>query len=258
MPVSAGVPVVDEAQINIQGDSLTQAEIDQLNKEEAKQYKEILKFQERQPSSSNGQSGISPQWTYPVSKTLNVPHHQQLQSYWCGPASDLQIIDFNGKYGNVAGSTEYEKQNTIANQAGTKQDGSNTVNLKNVLNSYLSTIHNWVVKRIDGSTGAYDGLWNVVDYNVFQANQPVLVLVQTKYLPYYNGHASQHYVVVDAMTKYIDDGTGQPVKSISTVRIVDPNPNSSYTGYHTVYFNDLYNAAKGYFDSGQQTYNVAY
>lgn len=122
----------------------------------------------------------------------------------------------------------------------------------------MSTIHNWVVKRIDGSTGAYDGLWNVVDYNIFQANQPVLVLVQTKYLPYYNGHASQHYVVVDAMTKYIDDGTGQPVKSISTVRIVDPNPNSSYTGYHTVYFNDLYNAAKGYFDNGQQTYNVAY
>ncbi|GAW31962.1 C39 family peptidase [Carboxydocella sp. JDF658] len=258
MPVLAESQIVDETMINNQADSLTPAQIEQLNKEEAKKYQQVLKYIEQQAKNLKAQTSITPQWTYPVSKILNVPYHKQLYSTWCGPASALQIIDYNGKYSSVSGSTEYQKQQTLADQIGTNDNGSNTVNIRNVLNNYLSSIHSWTVKRIDSSSGAYDILWNIIDSNIFNAKQPVLVLVQTKYLPYYNGHASQHYVVVDALTKYIDDGTGQPVKSISTVRIVDPNPNSSYTGYHTVTFNDLYNAAKGYFDSGKQYYNVSY
>ena len=87
-------------------------------------------------------------------------------------------------------------------------------------------------------------------------NQPVIVLVQTKYLPYYNNHSSQHYIVVDGLTKYIEDYSNSPAKSISTVRIVDPNNNSTYTGYHTVLFNELYRAAIGYFETGEQYYNL--
>lgn len=59
---------------------------------------------------------ISIQWTYPVKKILDVPHHEQQTSYWCGPTSILQIIDYNGREDRVKGTTEYEKQKTLAQQ----------------------------------------------------------------------------------------------------------------------------------------------
>jgi hypothetical protein len=98
----------------------------------------------------------------------------------------------------------------------------------------------------------------MIESNVFNAHQPLLVAVNTKYLPYYGGRVSYHYVVVDGMTKQIDDYSGQPIKSISTVRVVDPHYNSSYTGYHTVYYEELLRAAVGFWESATQAYNVAY
>jgi hypothetical protein len=57
-----------------------------------------------------------------------------------GPASILSIIDYDGCEGDVAGSNEYAKQNTLASEAGTTEGGSNTLDLKNVLNDYWSGI----------------------------------------------------------------------------------------------------------------------
>jgi hypothetical protein len=60
------------------------------------------------------------------------------------------------------------------------------------------------------------------------------------------------------MTKMIDDGSGQVIKSSSSVKVVDPNHISSYNGVFNVNYNDLYNAVKGYYDAGLQAYNVCY
>lgn len=122
----------------------------------------------------------------------------------------------------------------------------------------MSDLHSYNVTRIDGSSGDYDTLWDIIDFNIFEEEQPILLLVNTKYLPYYNGKESYHYIVVDGMIKQITDSTGQPAKSISEVRIVVPNYQDAYSGYFTVYFIDLYQAVKGYYEKGQQAYNVSY
>ncbi|MGQ9558091.1 MAG: C39 family peptidase [Desulfurispora sp.] len=255
LPVFANLDNVDESSINLQPDTASKAELLKANQESNARYSEIIKILSKRPQKNF--TGISPLWHYNEEKILNVPHHVQQTTYWCGPASSLQIIDYNGRIGSVSGSTEYQKQNTIANQTGTTKSGANTLNLRNNLNSYLSGIHSFNVSTIKKNTD-YDKLWNILDYNIFSSGQPVLCLIKTSYLPYYNGKVSYHYVVVDGMNKVIDDSTSQPVKSSSTVRIVDPHYNTSYTGYHIVYFNDLYNALKGYYEAGSQAYNLAY
>lgn len=80
-------------------------------------------------------------WLYPQSKSLYVPLHTQETYYWCGPASILAIIDYNGKKNYVEGSTEYDKQEQFAEESGTTTSGSNTLDLRNVLNDYVSSEH---------------------------------------------------------------------------------------------------------------------
>lgn len=245
----------EDTPINSGVTTLSKEEMQKADEEHEKRYAEILELVEERKN-VDSDNDISPQWYYEVEKILRVPHHIQQTDYWCGPASILQIIDFNGKAGNVSGNNEYSKQKTLADESGTVTAGANTLNLRNTLNKYLS--HYFNVTAISSSKH-YDTLWNIIDNNIFYDKQPVLVLVNTKYLPYYNGRTSYHYVVVDGMKKVIDDSTSKPVKSASTVRIVDPHYSSSYTGYHTVYFNDLYNAAKGYYEcSNPQAYNISY
>ena len=136
-------------------------------------------------------------------------------------------------------------------------DGSFTPNIEDVLDDYIDDF-NWAAKRIDDDDD-YNGLWNIIDGNLNDWSQPVIVLVDTSYLPYYNGKQYLHYIVVDGLTQVIDDSTSKPVKSESTVSIVDPNNQSNnYYGNRTVKFNDLFDAAVGYFDDGEQYYNLVW
>ncbi|QNB44893.1 hypothetical protein BR63_00235 [Thermanaerosceptrum fracticalcis] len=157
--------------------------IEKAAKEESKQWQKVMDYINKQNNKSIP-GIITPKWIYPVSKSLFVPLHTQQTHYWCGPASTLAIIDYNGRAGQVSGSTEYQKQNTIATQSGTTNSGSNTLNLRNTLNNYVSNIHYFNVKKINGASGDYDALFNLIDYNIFNLNQPVMVLVKTSYLPY--------------------------------------------------------------------------
>lgn len=203
----------------------------------------------------------SVQWTYPQRRILYVPHRVQQTDYWCGPTSVLQIIDYNGEIGSVAGSTEYQKQNTLAIQSGTTNKGANTLSLRNVLNNYLGNTHTWNTRAITDTSSNYNALWNILYNNIFLERQPVLLLVNAKYLPYYSSSKNVfHYIVVDGMINQIEDSSGQPVKYLTQVRIVDPHYSQNYTGYHQVYFDDIYNAVTGFFkdSSNPQAYNVSY
>lgn len=64
--------------------------------------------------------------------------------------------------------------------------------------------------------------------------KPVLAVLETSYLPYYQGNSFGHYVSVD----YINRTTNK-------VRIVDCHFDSSYYGVHYVDLEDLYNACCG-------------
>lgn len=220
-------------------DSNVVEEIENHNIERAKEFK--LQKQD----DGKVEQIITPMWTYPVSKVLaSFPTYQQQTSYYCGPASIQMMIGFNGK--SVA-------QSTLASQAGTTASGSNTLALRNVLNQHVGTTHNYGVIRI-GSSG-YTNLFNIINSNIFTKNQPVLSLVRTNMLPYYNGHTTNHYIVVKGMTKYIDDGTGQPIISSSQINVVDPNNNNNFFGNFTVNYNSFFDAVN--YD-WVQAYNISY
>lgn len=187
--------------------------------------------------------GFTPQWVYPISRTLSVPRYKQETTYWCGPASIQMMISYNGKF---------VEQKDLAKEAGTTTQGSNTLDLRNVLNKHIDN-HTFGVTRIGSSD--YTRLFNIINSNIFTKSQPVLALVKTERLPYYNGHASNHYIVARGLTKYIDDGTGQPVIGLSEVRVVDPHHNNNYYGYFTVGYNDFYNAVNF---NWVEAYNISY
>lgn len=211
-------------------------DIEKHNAQRAKEFK----YQD-----TNDGRDISPLWTYPISKTLSsFPLYQQEAGNWCGPASIQMMIGFNGKF---------VSQSVLASQSGIHPNGSNTLNLRNTLNHHVGTIHNFGVIRI-GSSGAAN-LFNIINSNIFTKNQPVLALVRTQELSYYHGHPSNHYIVIKGMTKYIDDGTGQPVISLSQINIADPNNNSQYFGEHIEGFNQVYDAVSF---PWEQAYNIAY
>lgn len=251
---SEDIVAVDKGQINLLPDTASKEEMQKADKESDKRYAEILQSLSKQPKKP---TDVSPQWYYYETKILGVPFHKQQTSYWCGVASNLATIDYNGRTGNVSGSTEYQKQKTIANQTETTEDGSNTLSLRNNLNNYLSDIHYFNVRAIKDSSH-YDILWNIIDSNINSSRQPVLCLVKTSPLSYYNGAVYYHYILVDGLKKCIDDSTGQVVKNSSIIRIVDPHYDSAYGGYHEATFEQLFLALKAYYDAGLQAYNLAY
>lgn len=188
---------------------------------------------------------ITPQWAYPEQRVLNVLRSQQEKYYYCGPASIQMMIKYNGKT---------VSQDTLAKDAGTTKSGSNTLYLRNALNKHVNN-YTFGVTRISDSDSDYTRFFNLLNSNIFSKNQPVLSLVRTERLPYYNNHVSNHYIVVRGMTKYIDDGTQSPIPSLTQLNVVDPNDNNNFYGYFTVKLQELFNAVKY---NWVQAYNVAY
>jgi len=242
---------------------------DEVKPVDEKRYAEILKVLKKENRHAeleklkeldvqNFKGDISPLWFYELIKNLDVPHHKQVTGYYCGPASILQMIDYNDREAMVSGNTSAEKQHTLADESNTVEKGSNTVKLRDVLNNYLSDIHYYNPYTIN-STDDKDKLWNIIKNNIMFDEQPVLVLVNTKYLPYYNGRQSFHYIVVDGIREVYKDGIGW-LEYLSTVRVVDPHYDRRYSGYHEVYFDDLFKAMKGYYESTgeKQRCNMAY
>lgn len=239
---------------------LTDEEIRQASAEEAARFAEIL----RQLPYSREDREIdvgpyAPREVYPSeSRILDVPLHQQLTSYWCGPTSVLATIDEYGRIGQVSGTTEQQKQQRIANQTGTTGDGANTLSLKNTLNEYVGDVHNYVVKKIDSYSGDYYDFWDILYSTIIQQGRPIIVGVNTKSLPYYGGAEKWHYVVIDGMTVWCNDYSGQIERSISTVRVMDPNHDSAYYGYHQVLFGEMLNAAANFYPGATQAFNIIY
>jgi hypothetical protein len=126
------------------------------------------------------------------------------------------------------------------------------------LNSYVGDVHSYVVKRIDSYSGNYYEFWDILYNTIITQGRPILIAVKTSYLPYYGGTTYYHYIVVDGMTVWYNDYSGQIERSISTVRVMDPHYSSSYYGYHEVLFMQLLNAAVNFYPASEQAYNLAY
>lgn len=64
---------------------------------------------------------------------LGVPLHKQERSYYCGPATTLQTLEWHGSYGHT--------QTSLANALGTTSSGTDGLNIVDVLNANQSKVH---------------------------------------------------------------------------------------------------------------------
>jgi hypothetical protein len=150
-------------------------------------------------------------------KHLSVSFHKQEKSNYCGPASSLQLLDYlwaTPEQDVLAADWNPQKgthgMNTIKNNGTTTPDMVRTIN-------YFSGTNWWVASTVSDSTDFW--VYLVVDIN---SDHPANMLVDTKYLSYYQGKSLNHFVT---LAGYWTDGTTKKVD------IVDPNY-MTYGGIH--------------------------
>lgn len=141
---------------------------------------------------------------------------KQKNNYYCGPCSALQAITAYGGY--VAGNTNNEKQDTLANAMGTSSTvGTLVYKVRNVLNTYIS---GYSYKR--GSAMSNYTFRQTVLNSLVNNKAPILH-ARTQYLNYYGGHASGHYICVTAINNITNK-----------IRLSDCNRNPAYYGTRSI------------------------
>lgn len=156
---------------------------------------------------------------------INVTNFAQETTYWCGPASARQTLSYHKvKSGS---STSLPSQTTLASKAGTTTDGSSTSGLRNALN-YYSSIYNfssdlYVVGDISSYSNPVGTLETRIKNDLKYATNAPILLVQTLYLPRYNGKSIRHYNTVSGYSYEYASGNKE-------IRMVDPHYSSTYQG----------------------------
>lgn len=153
------------------------------------------------------------------SYVISVSNFKQENGHYCGPASVRQALSFHK---NQSGSSAaLPSQATLAGKIGTTSSGSISTAMRDALNSYKSTYSfksSYVVTNVGNDKNQFSNrILNVIKN---KSNAPILLL-ETQYIPRYNGHASRHYNTVSGHS--INQGV---------IRTVDPNNNSAYQGIY--------------------------
>lgn len=158
--------------------------------------------------------------------SIPVSFYKQIDGVYCGPASVRQTLSFHkSKSGS---STGLPSQTTLANKIGTSSQGSSSYGLMDALNSYKYTYSFSGnpygvadIANLSNPTATFE--WRIKYVLSNYINAPI-ILINTKYLPRYNGTEIRHYNTVNAYS--YEYATG--IKSIKTV---DPHYNDAYNGY---------------------------
>ncbi|SHH42982.1 cysteine peptidase family C39 domain-containing protein [Tepidibacter thalassicus] len=158
---------------------------------------------------------------------VDMPYVKQINGYYCGPASVLQILYGMNKEDRVSGSSNKKKQETLGSNMGTRKNiGTYVSSMKNEINKYSD--NNYVYKS--GSNMTIDEFEDNLTYSLMYDAAPILHS-KTKYLSYYNGKNLGHYISVDFINRSDD-----------TVGLMDCNYNSKYSGQREVSLREAYNA----------------
>ena len=139
----------------------------------------------------------------------------QKNSYFCGPCSALQAIAIYG--GSVSGASNNAKQDTLAAAMGTDATGTYVYKVTNTLNKYVPGYS----YKLGGELTDFSFKYTVLN-SLINEKAPILH-ARTKYLEYYNGHNTGHYICVTAINN-VDN----------LIRLSDCNNNSKYYGTRSI------------------------
>ncbi len=171
----------------------------------------------------------------------NVKLIQQTTSKNCGPTAALQVLYGMGRQGDVSGSTDAEKINTLMKDCNTDDSGTYVGNLVNCLNKY-STLAKY--RYTEGKTMTSSTFQAKLETSLFYNIAPILH-AKTQYLPYYGGHSSGHYIAVSE----VDRTTGN-------IRLSDCNWNNKYFGIHVENVEKVYQSIAA--ESGRYLIYMSY
>lgn len=174
--------------------------------------------------------------SYLVTSTLS----KQINSYYCGPATTLQILKIAKASDSLSGSTDAEKQATLAGSSYLHTDddkGTWIEYIPPVLNAFISRNRAWTTMKIDADS---DSSLSDMQYYI-RSNHAygygVIYLVQTDALDYYEGYNCNHYISGSG----IYYGNVNDVTDYDSIelRLNDPNNDSTYYGIHRVKFTQV-------------------
>lgn len=150
-----------------------------------------------------------------------VTNIMQTKTYNCGSTTVLQSLYGMGAQGNLSGSTDAAKIETLDTQYNVDSQGSLYVyQVVDALNTYKpSGIGSYVYQT--GSSVSQDTFESNIATSLTYC-RPIVLHAKTEYLTYYGGKSSGHYLSLDYINRTTD-----------LVRIVDCNYNSAYYGIHT-------------------------
>lgn len=156
----------------------------------------------------------------------SFPQFKQINSYYCGPASALTALYFQGNAHRVHGSGYSEKQITIGNDSGTNSLGTVVYKLTDAINLYSNNRYfydtNLRVDELDRLI--YDSLNN--------GNAPILHALM-EYMPYYSGRSGGHYVSI----VYYD---WRAPANNNGIEVMDNNYDDRFFGVNRISLNDIY------------------
>lgn len=156
----------------------------------------------------------------------SFPRFKQSTSYYCGPASALTALYFQGTANRVEGRGYDEKQDTLAREARTDRSGTLVYRLTDTINRYSRSRYFYdtklSVKEIDDLI--YDSLKN--------GNAPILHALMEK-MPYYRGRSGGHYVTII----YYDWRTPPHQNGLD---VMDNNYDDRYFGVNSIALEDVY------------------
>lgn len=158
--------------------------------------------------------------------TLEVPLHTQETSYYCGPATTLQTLEYHSSYGHT--------QKSLANDLGTTSSGTDGLNIVNVLNANQSKV-NYIVASVSTQEKMMISLLSSIGV----VHSPAVLRINTNDVPEWPYPTSGHFLNVSGI---LDD--------FSTVYLTDPyiqwvNPSS--TGSYPIEAEYVFNASNNHF-----------
>ncbi len=176
-----------------------------------------------------------------VDYAYTVPSYRVTQStsYYCGPASVLQALKSAGVSGGVSGSSDDDKQKTLASNSnlGTDRDGATWIELMPaVMDNYTGRTRKWTTGKVDATNSSTKNSLTYFARSNHAYGQAVIYLVRTESLSYYNGKRVDHYITGTAI--YHKTNSSTDYANIS-VRLVDPNNNPEYNITTTEPFENL-------------------
>ncbi len=162
---------------------------------------------------------------------------QQINNYYCGPASTLMALMGSGaaeyNYDDVKSKTD-ELQTTLANQLGTTlSSGTNISMITKVLNNNVPSVNGYKFKTKAFTVYSYQRALDFIETSLVEDCVPVIRVPDTALLCYYKGKSFSHYMVVEAVDF-----------NAESVTLVDPHCDDKYFGRHTIFYEDFENLAK--------------